>query len=390
MKKLLALALSLVLALSTMSICAFAVDAPEAPAGWAEFGEIEVDYDSTLADKITFDGDLADWEGIATQVIDANNLYAWANTTVPEDFSITTYFAADAQYLYVAFWIMDSNPVAAPSSDSTYNYGGYDSFQISLDFSKAFAKNDDYYTRAIFYSFALREDKVLAITADNREQDGFGDTWVMIANEADEDGKIPLKGAVGVLEGGWQAEFAISWQTLYADANYKLVDWDKGAEGLTFELGPDTPLEVGALVCYLNYAPKTEGEGNDLICAAGSSKYYTLGDGGQFDGFFPVNHGLSIKVKADEKVNVDIETNKNNPDNEETEAPTDKNPSGDKNDATETPTEAPTEAATTGNNKNNNNNNEEKTGCKSVAGAGIAAVLMSALGVGIVYKKKKD
>lgn len=391
MKKLIVLVLSLFLVISSMGICAFAVDPediPESPAGWKAFGDIEVTYDSTLAEKIKFDGDLADWEGIQNHVIDINNLCPWQNTTVPDDFSINTYFAADAQYLYVAFWIMDSTPVAVPSSDTTYSYGGHDAFQISLDFSKAFAKNDEYYQRAIFYSFALREDKELVITADNREGDD-GMTWTVPANETDENGKIPLKGAVGELEGGWQAEFAISWQMLYDDANEKLIDREMGAEGLTFELGPDTPLELGACICYLNYAPKADKPTEyELICAAGTSLYYSLGDNSLTDGFMPVNHGLHLSVKADEKINVDIETNNNQGgDDEETESQEAEKPTTEK--ATEATTEAKTAEETKSPASTEKTGDDDNQGCKSVAGIGAVAVVIAALGTGLVSFKKK-
>ena len=388
MKKILTWGLCVVMLISVFSVCAFAEDG-ETPAGWSAFGDITINYDSELASQIKFDGQFDDWTaaGIQPNPIDAFNMDAWNGTTVPDDFEITTYFGADAEYLYIAFNISDTTKVSKPADDTTYDYGAADAFQIQLDFGKAFAAEADeaLFDRGVFYSFARRDDGQLIINVDELKYD---DRVQYVANETDEEsGKVYVKGSCTELASGWGAELALSWQMLYEHAYKKLAFFGMTSENLKFEIGPEAEFTVGALVAYLNYDNVANEDGTTtptLIMAAATAKEY--GSMNLQYGFYPENTGINLIIRSEEDADINIDTKEDltePPTEEPTEAPT-----GEEDDTPEAPdddetTEAPTTAGTTG-----ETDAPEESGCKSVAGIGAIAIV-SALGTAVVIKKRK-
>lgn len=390
MKKLLAILLCATMLISMFAIAAAAEDEEppyEQPEGWNRFGDITIHYDSSLKDTIVFDGKFDDWTaaGIESNDIDYYNMDSWAGTAggVPEDFAIHTYFGADAEYLYIAFNILDDTKVSVADGTASGSYGGVDAFQIQLDFSHAFGAAE-MFDRGVFYSFGRRDDGQMCITVQESAVND-GEYW---ANAEDEEtGKVYVKGACTELEGGWGAEFALSWQMLYKQANDKLIENDESTEGLNFELGPDQELTLGALVCYLNYAPKAEGEGNDLVCASGTCKWY--GQMGTGEGFYPENSGINLRVQAEEVITVDIQTESQEETTvaEETSAE-EKTTVAEETTAEET-TVAENTTAAEGTTAEESTTAAQPSGCKSVAGIGAIAVV-AMLGIGAVALKKKE
>lgn len=380
MKKILTWGLCVVMLISVFSVCAFAADAP---AGWGAFGDIAVNYDDELSSKITFDGQFDDWTaaGIESNEIDALNMDAWSGT-MPDDFSITTYFAADSEYLYIAFNITDSTKSTMPSSDTTGNYGG-DAFQIELDLGQKFAA-EQIFERSVFYSFGRREDGQMVVTVNESDMND-GTYWA----DEEYDGKVYVKGACTELANGWGAELALSWQMLYNHAFDKLDLSAVDTSDYDFSIGPDSDLKIGALVCYLDREHVENEDGTtaeNLIFAAGTVKEYgQMADAST--GFWPDNNGIILNVTADEDVDLSIETKEPTTD-APTEPPTEA-PTGEEDDTTEAPdddetTEAPTTAGTT----SEETDAPEESGCKSVAGIGAIAIV-SALGAAVVIKKRK-
>ena len=379
MKKILTWGLCVVMLISVFSVCAFAAD-EEAPAGWAAFGDITITYDSELSSKITFDGQFNDWTeaGIKSNEIDALNMQAWTGT-MPDDFSITTYFAADAEYLYIAFNITDSTKSIAPSSETEGTYG-FDAFQIQLDFNEKFAA-EEAFDRAVFYSFARREDGQMAVTV-NESDANDGVYWA----GQEYDGVVYVKGACTELANGWGAELALSWQMLYNQAFDKL-EWNGfSTDGFELNLGPNTELKLGALVCYLDRQHVENDDGTtaeELVFAAGTiEEYGQMSDAST--GFWPESAGIILKVISDEDVAISVETKEPT-----TEAPTEEPttaPEGESDtseDDDDETTEAPTTAGTS-----EETDAPEESGCKSVAGIGAIAIV-SALGAAVVIKKRK-
>ena len=113
MKKLIALIVSVAMILSLSVLMVNAVERI------GDNGKVLIEWDADAASKITFDGDISDWSanGYKYTTIGADNLFAWAGSVNPE-FEINAYFVADSDYLYVAFFIKDSDWVKAGAYSS--------------------------------------------------------------------------------------------------------------------------------------------------------------------------------------------------------------------------------------------------------------------------------
>ena len=127
---------------------------------YAPVGDITVAWLPDVSDRVDMtDGDLSDWYalGLTATNIDAHNMIAWVgDSTVVGDFKITSFAAADADYLYLTFDIVDDNFVY---NTEDVLIGG-DTIQLAMDFGgmlKKTLENDrDVLSNlnSIFYTFS--------------------------------------------------------------------------------------------------------------------------------------------------------------------------------------------------------------------------------------------
>ena len=232
---------------------------------YAPVGDITVAWLPDVSDRVDMtDGDLSDWYalGLTATNIDAHNMIAWVgDSTVVGDFKITSFAAADPDYFYLAFDIVDDD-FAYGASGSVYNG---DAIQLALDLGGMLG---DLYEREpdallgfknIFYSFSCVEDGApIQIMRQESDQDG-------LLTEANGDG---VKGAARRTELGWSVELALSWEQLYDD-----YVWRAWAEDSKIYIGSDQALSLRLEAC-LYYLDRAE-TGGDIQWAAGTTNGLT-------------------------------------------------------------------------------------------------------------------
>ncbi len=363
----------------------------------------EIAWVPDAATKIDLtDGNLDDWKDYSFVTVTPNNMVSWAGLdAVPEGWGMQVYLLADADYLYVGFYITDPEVYAIdPANPGAYTAG--DCFQINIDFGRKLGwlvQNDPEMaemmtnTKNVFYSFGYNGDKgPVAITV--QETDYTPDTGNLL--DAD-DG---VKGTTGKTDAGWCAEFTIPWERMALDYQYK--SWQENADEdfkAVYVGGKDQKaLELGVGFYYLCQGDTVDADGNPshaMTWAAGLHSGFcgTDENGNELDpasnppivrwdvydnaltAYIPPQEGLKfttnlISVLEDEQTEPPTES--------ETEAPTDE------------PTDAPTDAPTGGESAAGTTattEKEEEGGCASVIGASAIAVLVAA-GAAVVLKKK--
>ena len=170
MKKLIAFAALIALLLSLGTVFAAAEDLPDGimftPGAYlsgnadefAPVGDITVAWRPDISGTIDLtDGDLSDW--YATDLkrtnITSHNMVTWILNETANDFKITSFAAADSDYLYLAFDIVDDNFVY---NTEDVLIGG-DTIQLAMDFGgmlkKTLENDPDVLSnpKSIFYTF---------------------------------------------------------------------------------------------------------------------------------------------------------------------------------------------------------------------------------------------
>ena len=362
MKKFFAMLVVAVMLASLGALCVSADDGD-----WSPVGELTASYTSNLSDFITLDGDVSDWQanGFKKTEIDQFNLDAWSGEVDP-NWSIDMWFSADAEYFYIAFKINDANVQAIEDGDM-YNTGAGDAFQIQLDFN-GWAANTEAFERAVFYSFGLQTDETVEMHVQCVESDTSYD-YLISSDDPEEywsDGRV--LGTTKQIEGGWCAEVAISWQTLYNHAAQKL---EAGGEEVP-EFVPGEKIRLNMLVCYLD---STDGVMTGAWGTSAEQGSLTAGTG-----WYPEGAGMYMILDGMQDMTVEQATTA------ETEAKTEAETEAETEAKTESKTEAKTEAPA-GEATTEAETEAAKSSCNGVIGAGaILAVL--ALGACVVAKKK--
>ena len=352
------------------------------PSDFSPVGEVKITWDADAGKKLDLsDGAMEDWAnaGYNMITIDAANMISWVDDSLaaenpgpgmPEGWSISTYFVADADYLYIGFYVTDPN--FAYGTAGAYNG---DAFQVCIDFGGKLGwtvQNDpDKLTnlKNIFYSFSCTADGApLEIQRQESDQDG----WL---SEANGDG---VKGAASKTETGWCAEFALSWQQMYDDYVWKA--WEDDPK---IYVGSDEvlPLNIG---CALYYLDRSETNGT-IHWAAGTCNGIILDDGKPGVSWTCYDNGVQAKLEYQDGITfnctgiVVLDTSEGTPeettsDEEETEEPTE-----------EATTEAPVVEETTAATEDTTADTEAPTeteaaagGCGSVIGFSAIAVLAAA------------
>ena len=250
---------------------------------YAPVGDITVAWLPDVSDRVDMtDGDLSDWYalGLTATNIDAHNMIAWVgDSTVVGDFKITSFAAADADYLYLTFDVVDSDFAYG----STEGYYDGDAIQLAIDFGgmlkKTLEKDPDILSsfKSIFYTFSCVSDgapiKIMRQESDN-------DGWL---TEANGDG---VKGAARKTELGWSAEIALSWQLMYDDYVWKA--WaDDPKIYISTEYGRD--LQVSACLYYIDHG-ETAG---DIQWAAGTTNGISDDAGTPMVSWAPYDSGIT-------------------------------------------------------------------------------------------------
>ncbi len=401
MKKILAIALSVVMLLSLGVV--FASAAPGYYCGGSEenfspVGQIKIDWDTEASDKLDLDdGNMDDWVDAKYNLtpIGPNNMISWVGGTadnqaggIPEGWGFQAYFVADPEYLYIGFYVTDPD-VALVQDAAAYNAPdkGGDAFQFMVDFDRALGKfmeeDPDMFAsgtqqaQCVFYSFGCMGEDATPVQIMVQCNDDEG-----VMSEANDD---HVKGTTFKTETGWCAEFAIGWDELYGDFAYKAY-----ADNYECSVTEGDPLEVSCALYYQNHDSNDQGfSAGDINWAAGTLKGAEAGAQPEVN-WTPGECGINLYVEYSEDLEFQCEGIKvykigetpapdtEEPTEEPTEAPTEE--------PTEEPTEAPTEAPTQAEQKTEAPTDAVEGGCASVIGS--VAVILTAAAAAVVLKKK--
>lgn len=356
-------------------------------ADFAPAGDFAITWDPDASKKLDLtDGDMADWAeaGYNMVTVDADNMVYWVKdeTGVPAGWSISTYFVADSDGLYIGFFVTDP---AFAYGDNPASYNG-DAFQVCIDFGGRLGdmlKNnpDDVIDpKNIFYSFACYEDGApIQIMRQQSDND-------VVISEANGDG---VKGATKKTETGWSAEFCLSWQQLYDDYSWKA--WDD--KNIYVGGNEDLPLYIG---CCLYYLDRSETNGS-IHWAAGSSNGIADDNGTPQVSWTAYDNGLNLTLSYVDGMVFNCEgivaLDKTETIPEETDAPETEAPETTAAPETQAPapeTQAPaadTQAPAADTNAPETQAPADK-GCGGIVGFGAAAILAAAAAA--VVLKKKD
>ena len=259
---------------------------------FAPVGDVTIAWRPDISGTVNLtDGDLADW--YATDLertnITPHNMVSWVQNETVTDFKITSFAAADSDYLYLAFDIVDD--------DFVYNTEdviiGGDTIQLSIDFGgmmkKTLENEPDVLSnpKGIFYTFFCKSDGApIRIMRQESDQDG----WL---TEANGDG---VKGAARKTENGWSAEIALSWQLMYDD-----YVWKAWAEDPMVYIGSEQhlPLQVSACLYYVNY-----GEDGEIQWAAGTTRPWLNDEGAPCVSWTAYDNGITWTLPYSSDVSI--------------------------------------------------------------------------------------
>lgn len=364
------LALTMILTLAALPVSAGYVTDEDT---FTPVGRVEMVWDAKASEHLDVtDGDMSDWAnaGYSFNVIMPENMFSWVGGSddnpdagMPKNWSISTYFIADADYLYIGFYTVDDKFVYAANGPG---YDG-DAFQFSVDFGgllgKIIEEDPDSVSGQsnIFYSFACVED---------------GAPLTIVRQNSDNDGVMPEDQAIGSAmktSDGWSAEFRISWQQLFDD-----FAWKAWAEDTKFYFGPDNDFYINCALYYISRDDESRVP-TWAACSGNGELTWTPRDSGI---------KLVLPYAEDRQMNCSGVTNiKPEPTEPPTEVPTEPETTEVPTEAptevpteapTETPTEAPTSAPET---------EPEGSGCASSA---LASVFVLSACIAAVALKKKD
>lgn len=388
MKKIFAIVITVAMLLSMGAVAASALTSDEiegvnfATGGYSvenaedfsSVGTVKITWDPDASTKLDVtDGDMNDWAQAEynTVTLDASNMVWWApHSTVPAGWQIQTYFVADKDYLYVGFYVTD--PAFAYGSAGGH-YDG-DAFQVCIDFGglmgKTLKEDPDALSnpKNIFYSFSCTGDgQPLEIWREEADNNG-----IIAAEEG-------VKGAAAATATGWAAEFALPFQMLYDD-----YEWKAWANDPRIYVGSDEhlPLNIGCCLYYLDRSATA----GDIHWAAGSTNGITDAAGVPCVSWSAYDNGINLELDYVDGIEFTCENivvlplTETTP--EETEAPTEpETDAPETEEPTEEPTEAPTDAATDAPATDapaTEQETEAEGGCGSVIGFSAIAVLAAA------------
>lgn len=398
MKKLTVFAVLFALLLSVSGITVSATQMPDSvgltpgqyaggdPEQFSAPGTVNVDWLPELNGAIDVtDGDLADWyaSGAKGTVITLNNMVSWVGT--PADWKMTSFYAADSEYLYFAFDVVDPNFTYGTTVSS---YNG-DAIQLCLDFGYKLGnvaeKDPDMIVSAknIFYSFSCIEDGApLGIMRQESDRDG-----ILYQSKGD-----AVMGAARKTDSGWSVELALGWDLLYED--YLWRAWEEDPR-VFVGASQRIPLSMGMCFYYID-----RNEKDTVNWAAGTVKGWTNENGDPAVTWTVLDNGMRLDLAADYAMQVqskgvvgvyegvgmeEVLTNEDgSPRDEMPDAPifVETRPPA----WIEIPEDVGMEEDTL---KDELQAILEKYGCTSTLGAGSLAALLALAGAAYLFRKKK-
>jgi hypothetical protein len=230
------------------------------------------------------DGDLADWyaSGAKGSVVTLNNMVSWVGE--PADWKMTAFYAADSEYLYFAFDVIDPDFTYGTTVSS---YNG-DAIQLCLDFGYKIgeiAEEDPHMISSlknIFYSFTCIEDGApLGIMRQESHMDG-----ILYQSKGD-----AVMGAARKTPDGWSVELALGWDLLYDDYIWKA--WQEDPR-VFVGASQQIPLSMGMCIYYIN---RTDTE--TITWAAGTVKGWTDDAGNPCVSWSALDNGAKLNLAAD-------------------------------------------------------------------------------------------
>lgn len=255
------------------------------PEQFSTLGDINVDWLPALDGAIDVtDGDLADWyaSGAKGSVVTLNNMVSWVGE--PADWKMTAFYAADSEYLYFAFDIVDPDFTYGTTVSS---YNG-DAIQLCLDFGYKIgeiAEEDPHLISSlknIFYSFSCIEDGApLGIMRQESHVDG-----ILYQSKGD-----AVMGAARKTPDGWSVELALGWDLLYEDYIWKA--WQEDPR-VFVGASQQIPLSMGMCIYYIN---RTDNE--TITWAAGTVKGWTDDAGNPCVSWSALDNGAKLNLAAD-------------------------------------------------------------------------------------------
>ena len=356
------------------------------PEQYSTLGDIDVDWIPALDGAIDVtDGDLADWyaSGAKGSVVTLNNMVSWVGE--PADWKMTAFYAADSEYLYFAFDVIDPDFTYGTTVSS---YNG-DAIQLCLDFGYKIgeiAEEDPHMISSlknIFYSFTCIEDGApLGIMRQESHMDG-----ILYQSKGD-----AVMGAARKTPDGWSVELALGWDLLYDDYIWKA--WQEDPR-VFVGASQQIPLSMGMCIYYLN---RTDNE--TVTWAAGTVKGWTDDAGNPCVSWSALDNGAKLNLAADYAMEVNCKGVVGvfeHVSMEEVLTNEDGSPRDEMPDAPieiesmppvwiEIPEDVGMEADTL---KDELQAILEKYGCTSTLGAGSLAALLALAGAAYVIRKKK-
>jgi hypothetical protein len=255
------------------------------PEQYSTLGDIDVDWIPALDGAIDVtDGDLADWyaSGAKGSVVTLNNMVSWVGE--PADWKMTAFYAADSEYLYFAFDVIDPDFTYGTTVSS---YNG-DAIQLCLDFGYKIgeiAEEDPHMISSlknIFYSFTCIEDGApLGIMRQESHMDG-----ILYQSKGD-----AVMGAARKTPDGWSVELALGWDLLYDDYIWKA--WQEDPR-VFVGASQQIPLSMGMCIYYIN---RTDTE--TITWAAGTVKGWTDDAGNPCVSWSALDNGAKLNLAAD-------------------------------------------------------------------------------------------
>ena len=356
------------------------------PEQYSTLGDIDVDWIPALDGAIDVtDGDLADWyaSGAKGSVVTLNNMVSWVGE--PADWKMTAFYAADSEYLYFAFDVIDPDFTYGTTVSS---YNG-DAIQLCLDFGYKIgeiAEEDPHMISSlknIFYSFTCIEDGApLGIMRQESHMDG-----ILYQSKGD-----AVMGAARKTPDGWSVELALGWDLLYDDYVWKA--WQEDPR-VFVGASQQVPLSMGMCIYYIN---RTDTE--TITWAAGTVKGWTDDAGNPCVSWSALDNGAKLNLAADYAMEVNCEGVVGvfeDVSMEEVLTNEDGSPRDEMPDAPieiesmppvwiEIPEDVGMEADTL---KDELQAILEKYGCTSTLGAGSLAALLTLAGAAYLFRKKK-
>ena len=255
------------------------------PEQYSTLGDIDVDWIPALDGAIDVtDGDLADWyaSGAKGSVVTLNNMVSWVGE--PADWKMTAFYAADSEYLYFAFDVIDPDFTYGTTVSS---YNG-DAIQLCLDFGYKIgeiAEKDSHLISSLkntFYSFTCIEDGApLGIMRQESHMDG-----ILYQSKGD-----AVMGAARKTPDGWSVELALGWDLLYDDYVWKA--WQEDPR-VFVGASQQIPLSMGMCIYYIN---RTDTE--TITWAAGTVKGWTDDAGNPCVSWSALDNGAKLNLAAD-------------------------------------------------------------------------------------------